>query len=131
MKKLLKLALATVLILMLFGCIFVIEPNEITITNNTGYTLNNIFIVPEDDYYIPSTATTTTYNAYYNAFSGYIDILGSETLAYTGSITIDLDDYLGSGFRLISFDTTDPADVYATYIDDTISSESIVYSDHL
>lgn len=126
MKKLLKLILSGVFVSMLFGCTLVLDvANDITVTNRTSMSFNNVYLVSNSDYTQYSSYAEYHYY-YYN--TTYNDILGSDILGSGGSVTINDNDYDGNDFYLISF--TANGYVYVTPVSSSLDSASIYNMDY-
>ncbi len=135
MKKLLKFLTAIALVTLFLGCdiiFFTDDTNNITITNDTGRELYYLYLVPMDSYEYSRDYDEAKRNSVY---FGSKDLLGSsETLDINESITIDLNDYSGSSFRLMSFEFDDNYGSYYFYettVTDSMSSVTVEYSDLL
>ncbi|MGL1891039.1 MAG: hypothetical protein OCD02_05395 [Spirochaetaceae bacterium] len=122
MNKLFKFL--TILAVMAFfaSCdLTLIEDYTLEITNETGYTIYYLYVVPADDY-VALSSSWSTYYSYYN--TNYTNVLGSSSLYNNSYVTIDLTDYSGTDFVIVAFDSSD---VYKIDVDTYTSYDSIYY----
>lgn len=107
MKKTIKFLLAALLMSLMFSCIVVEYDRETTIYNETGYTINYLYVIPADEY---PTYGFYDYSDALEYFSTYEeDQLGNTTLSDGSYVTVNLDniDPFADEFVAIGFDYSD------------------------
>lgn len=116
MKKLFKVLAAISLVALFMSCniTLAVDDNKVTITNDTAYQMNYVFVVPYSNY-------VSSYDNYYYA-TNYNDDL-TNYLPTGSTVTIDLDDYSGSMFYLVFVDES--GDRWALYVSTSYDSRNI------
>lgn len=126
MKKLFKLLSIAVLATFLFGCTFITD-NDVTIYNNTGYSIEYLYVIPaseyvDSDYHFSYNSNSSTYYGHYdwcwwNYSTEYYDL-------YNGYSTTATVDTLETGYYVVGFDTYNRR-IYSKYFYSDSSSVTL------